>query len=129
MKKTKSYTFQIFQFHFHYRVIKSLSKHTYGLFVKHSAFQAECAGSNPACPNVFPFFPKPFLSLQTNARKFCLHVFELFRLFLKDTKIEARAKLECVSDTAVVCKQCFLFDHAPCISNIEIRQPMDMLYN
>ena len=34
-----------------------------------------------------------FFLLQTDARKVCLHVFEPFRLFLKDTKIGSNASL------------------------------------
>ena len=49
---------------------------------------------------VFPFFFPKLFSLQTDVRKVYLHV---FRLFLKDTNIEARAKLESVSDTVAVC--------------------------
>ena len=98
-EKTKIYTFQNFQFHFHYRVISEnvliktqkpqLCYCPDGLLVKLSVFQAERAGSNPTCLNFFSFFHY--------ARKVSLHVSELFRLFLKDTNIEA------VSDTTAVC--------------------------
>ena len=41
-------------------VLIKTQKH--GLLVKFSVFQAECTGSNPACPNFFRFFPKPFFT-------------------------------------------------------------------
>ena len=57
-----------------------------------------------------------------------------FRLFLKDSKIEARAKLESVSDTAAVCVYTVhsmqpFFICSMHHRNTKIRQPMAMLYN
>ena len=98
-QKTKIYANQNFQFHFHYRVMsKNVLIKTQkpqlcccpnGLLVKLWDYQAmsnACTSLNPTWGN-FTFFPDFFLQ-QTDAKRVCLHVFEMYRLFLNNLRLK-----------------------------------------